>query len=1327
MAGAEPLSAFTLWFIVGLIAVIASMVLCSVLFSMVRHTEKKRVLRALSERGEEFGKPLIFHSPDDVPKYFKQFGFKSSTIGRCVFASWIVFPAMGYILMIVMCYLSYTVANGYYFPPSAKYWQDFFGSWEGIMMPWCILFTVVHVLAGFMSKMHSAGRARAMFPCVSMRDATHIVIDEDVPIHPDDCYDPDEIHGQDSWLRSKFMYLKLRFRTATTRVVQPIVEDDDGTRYIEYTCVRYVYSEEEDAFLPKGEHVYEPHEAHHRFRAGGLSHEEAEQALSTCGPNEIHVRVPGIIEALVTEFMDFTYIFNSVGTWSYIATSFWNVGFIFLGMTVYSGLYRALGIVRPNQRKIAEMATMTQTCDVLRDGEWLEVEVGQIALGDILKIGDGPNSKLPCDGIVVAGSVVVNESMLTGEPMPIAKSPVENSVHAKISNKLNKCYAGTQPLESTGPGKGKCIMIVTNVGALTTRGQLLRMVLFPASVKFKYNEQLPIVYCIQCVYILVVVIIIICVVKMGSAVVTYLMLTDTVAMCVSPMLPVSLVMGQSVSAKRLEDKNGEYHIKCLQPGRIPIAGKISTMVFDKTGTITKDGMDFAGLICAKDGRFQATVHFDADDAECHGNRAKIADPHQVPPKLRHAVACCHSVKQLKDGRLVGNQVECAMIRTCGWKLSSGQMVSPSGEVLTVIRELEFDHHRMTSGAVVQTSQGDVEVFFKGSYEKIRQLSGKGSLPTDYDAVTTRCAKDNYYTLGIATKTLPRQNAQQLASQTRDQLEANLEFCGLVLFRNEIKSDSAEAIQRLRDGGVRSVLCTGDNELTGISIGRTAGIVTTEVCLRGDMREGRLVWSNPENETDKHAHPDTHPAAQLAVTYTAWRHLLEEKDLMDQWWQRLVVFGRMQPDDKVNVVRFLQSRKLVVGMAGDGGNDCGGLRAAHVGLALSDAEASIVSPFSTGRLGLGKASKDITLNTVPDLIREGRACLSTNIATFQYFMVYGFTMTTMCLVLKCYAALSMGEWVWISTDLGIGVAMMYFMTQSRAHPKLAPYRPTATLLGFRTISAIAVPFLTGLIALGVGYSILWSKPWYDHLNPVFDIHVKAKDWMKKGDNYDSPLVLLCAVTTCVNSAYIFSYGGDFRRNIGRNLGLNAVYALFIGSLMFLCVTEPNKFSCVFRVNCDAPNSVACADIPVLAWYSVGSTGGCFLGPQVKYWQEDTKKTWAPYLENATFWLPETSEQCMPPAGTLARIPLNSTTISPGRGFTDAPQCSGPNNCYSAGFKWTMLSILVVYILVNHAFARLVLMGPVARGVRASHQHIEEHSSDESEYESSAYSEDKELLM
>merc|ERR1719210_1871431 len=185
--------------------------------------------------------------------------------------------------------------------------------------------------------------------------------------------------------------------------------------------------------------------------------------------------------------------------------------------------------------------------------------------------------------------------------------PVDRSENAAISNK-NVAHSGTECMQSVGPSEGLAVMVATSVGALTTRGQLVRMVLFPTSVRFKYNDQLPKVYGLLSIYMVILSLIYMSpLMDLKSWIATYLMVLNTIAMCLSPMLPVSMVMGQSVAAARLDK---EHKISCLQPGRIPIAGKISPMVFDKTGTITKEGMDFDSVLPVEENRFGHAVKFE---------------------------------------------------------------------------------------------------------------------------------------------------------------------------------------------------------------------------------------------------------------------------------------------------------------------------------------------------------------------------------------------------------------------------------------------------------------------------------------------------------------------------------------------------------------------------------------------------------------------------------------------------------------------------------------------------------------------------------------------
>mmetsp|Transcript_94354 Transcript_94354/g.197061 ORF Transcript_94354/g.197061 Transcript_94354/m.197061 type:complete len:352 (+) Transcript_94354:2-1057(+) len=308
------------------------------------------------------------------------------------------------------------------------------------------------------------------------------------------------------------------------------------------------------------------------------------------------------------------------------------------------------------------------------------------------------------------------------------------------------------------------------------------------------------------------------------------------------------------------------------------------------------------------------------------------------------------------------------------------------------------------------------------------------------------------------------------------------------------------------------------------------------------------------------------------------------------------------------------------------------------------------------------------------------------ATFQYFIVYAFTLTSIRTILALHGALNLGEYVWVTMDIGVGMIMIWTMTLSKPTKELCHFRPTATLLGPRTLSAIAFPYLTAMVTLFTAFGLLWSKDWYVELKPIADIHLLPSLWMLRGDNYDSNIGAITLILALVNTAYVNTYGGTFRRNVLTNIGVNVVYALFLFTLGWLLLSPPTQFNCVFRVNCDNTQSMEARDLTPLALFSAGGVGSCFLGPQVKIWQEEMQ----PAMPPGKYWLPNTTTHCMPPPGH-GTTPLTSSEIS-------QFGCEGPNNCFSQTLRWQLLVVFLVYILMNHLFTKLFLQGPVAAGLR-----------------------------
>merc|ERR1719160_1736195 len=204
------------------------------------------------------------------------------------------------------------------------------------------------------------------------------------------------------------------------------------------------------------------------------------------------------------------------------------------------------------------------------------------------------------------------------------------------------------------------------------------------------------------------------------------------------------------------------------------------------------------------------------------------------------------------GQLVGPELEVRMLEASGYHFASGEgggrsFVHPAGARVDVVRALEFDHDRMTSGALVRAG-GKVVLMVKGSYERVGTLC---PVPKEYKAVTTQTASDNYYVLGVAYREVKEADVEKLLHAPRADLEKDLLFLGLLLFRNQLKPDSASAIAALRAGNIRTVMCTGDNVYTGVAISKECNLISEgKRVVIGDANEGgskRVIWRDDKGQ------------------------------------------------------------------------------------------------------------------------------------------------------------------------------------------------------------------------------------------------------------------------------------------------------------------------------------------------------------------------------------------------------------------------------------------------------------------------------------------------
>ena len=230
--------------------------------------------------------------------------------------------------------------------------------------------------------------------------------------------------------------------------------------------------------------------------------------------------------------------------------------------------------------------------------------------GDIIEIPD--NQLLPCDVILLNGSCIMNESMLTGESVPILKIalPYNNfkfNPHEYSKNSL--LFSGTLCMETrfymkeTFPVLG----LVYRTGFSTMKGQLIRSILFPKQNTFNFfHESIKFLLAISIISFLGLLYTLISYVILEDDVFDIILTClDLITITIPPALPTCMSIGVGFSLiryffeffnyvdflKRLKKKQ----IFCISPGRINLAGKVNIMCFDKTGTLTEEGLDMLGI------------------------------------------------------------------------------------------------------------------------------------------------------------------------------------------------------------------------------------------------------------------------------------------------------------------------------------------------------------------------------------------------------------------------------------------------------------------------------------------------------------------------------------------------------------------------------------------------------------------------------------------------------------------------------------------------------------------------------------------------------------
>ncbi|KAI7902541.1 uncharacterized protein BX663DRAFT_552451 [Cokeromyces recurvatus] len=963
----------------------------------------------------------------------------------------------------------------------------------------------------------------------------------------------------------------------------PVHTTSSGLLYFEFQCMRYIYNTEKRRFEP---FEFDLGSTNRKLRSwiGGNNTNDAIYRQDLLGPNIIPVYVPSIPWAIIQEFSSFLYLYQMMCMWVWYYFQYYRMGLVQTCIILTSAFVRIFLRLRA-ERRIKSMAEYVTNVAIYRDGEWKEnMSSDQLVPGDIFQIDE--HIQVPCDCAIISGTVVVNESALTGEAMPIRKVPLpndDNIYEMNGSGKMNTLYAGTFVSQITpdinhdGQQEERVYALVLRTGITSEKGMLIHKILFPSPVSFIFDEHIKVVICILLIWGSVAFGITLYLMGRGD-ITSWFYGMFIISEIFSPLLPAAFTINQSVCAARLRKKK----ILCIDLPRINLSGKVRIFCFDKTGTLTKEGLNFFGSVAAP--------NFEE----------RVQDALEMEPLLAMGIATCHAVTKVGD-QFIGNPVDIESYNSMKWELIPttspdylDSILPPVGSKnvlkmktrmpVHIIRRCEFVHARASqSVAVLDPSDNHVHVFLKGSFERVKHLSTSESIPSNYDTVSAKYAQEGCYVLALAHRDMGELGVditiEQIKHMSRDDLEIGCHFIGFILFKNMLKEDTTEAIQQLKEGDVRPVMITGDTALTGIFIARQCGMISAEqTVLLGDLVQGKVIWHNVDTgdrieDVDSFLESDPRDDHQkmieLALTGRAFEFLINCHQ-MRKYLLFTRVFARMTPNNKIQCVQ-LHMEKGITAMCGDGGNDCGALRAAHVGIALSEAEASMVSPFSTSNRSIMQCV---------ELLKQGRSALATSFSNYKFLIFYGESMAFWELI-QFYFSVIAPQPIWITIDGFITTTMTFAITQALPAKRLGPSRPTAKPLGVYTLASCLGVIFINFWFLVTSVVWLFQQDWF--LCHEFDSSsINAAEWWLLGDNYEAEVISLVVLFQFFNSGAIVNFGSAFRRSWWRNYVLVFIYCCFFIHTSFLILADPNPYSCIFRINCGTASVLHSLGYPYPYW-------------------------------------------------------------------------------------------------------------------------------------------------
>lgn len=731
--------------------------------------------------------------------------------------------------------------------------------------------------------------------------------------------------------------------------------------------------------------------------------------------------IAGFITLFLSDFTDSIIIFISVALNTVIG---------YFQEVKYSKALKEL-------KKILKIKTI-----VFREGKEKEILQEELVPGDIifLKAGD----KVPADGrLLEAYDLKVNESALTGEWQPAEKNTNIIDKGVSLADRDNMVFMGTIVEE------GRAKAIIVNTGILTEIGKIAQLVKETKEEKTPYQKKL-----IQFSKITGAIILIIClfiffigIISGRNLIETF---TVTVAIAVAGIpegLPMAMTVILALGMQKIAKRKGLVR----RLASAETLGSTSIIATDKTGTLTEGKMQVDGIFTGtaellSDGK-KYLQKVDLDGEESHLLALKIA-------MLTNEAFIENSDQPLEEWVVRGGPTEKALLLA---GIAAGLTPKNLEKEQPKIDEILFSSVYKYSASLRRFSEKENILYIKGAPEIILdksvliELDGRQEkisenkfkeLKQKYEKLTSRGLR----VLATAYKIVESNGENYKDKQGLSEEVSELVFVGFIALKDPLRSEAKRMIRICKEAGLKPIIVSGDHKLTVKAIAEELGLPTKEK----NIIEGRELDKLSDEEFKKRV-------------------------------REIEIYARVEPAQKLRIIKAWQEKGEVIAMTGDGINDAPALKGADIGIALGSGTA------------VAKEVSDLVLlddnfSVIVAAVEEGRAIIDNIRKVITYLLSSSFSeiiLVGMSILFQWPLPVLAGQILWVNLiEDGLPNISLSFEPKEDDLMKLRPKGHRLLLLN-REMKVLV--FITGIIT---DFFLLWLFFWLLKYSGYGIVHIRS---------------------------------------------------------------------------------------------------------------------------------------------------------------------------------------------------------------------------------------------